>query len=84
MYDQFLRVYYAMVFSLNGKVQFERLHVDMFTLVSQPVVDRFLQIKDNNLFVYLGPLKEEPPKRDEDDEEEEDQPQAKKEEPAQI
>eukprot|EP00347_Sterkiella_histriomuscorum_P011077 403373840 len=69
MYDQFLRVYYALAFSLNGKVQFERLHVDMFNLVSQPIVDRFLQVKDNNTFVYLGPLREEPKRQpDEDDE----------------
>lgn len=57
---------------MNGKVQFERLHVDMFTLVSQPVIDRFLQIKDNNTFVYLGPIKEQPKKSEDEDEDEDE------------
>lgn len=71
MYDQFLRVYYTMAFSLNGKINFERYHMDIMNLLdNRPVIDRFFQIKDGSIFAYAGPLvlpKEEEEELDEEE-----------------
>jgi len=66
-----------MVFSMTGKMQFERIHMDVFSNVQFPVVDRFLQVANNNTFVYMGPVlnkelkewKRRPKKKKDDDEE---------------
>ncbi|CDW80283.1 UNKNOWN [Stylonychia lemnae] len=80
MYDELLKAQYAMSFSLAGKIQFDSLHHEIFANVQFPVIDRMLQLANNNSFVYMGPvltkeLKEKyskKPKKDDDDEEEEE------------
>ena len=53
-----LKVWYTSVFSLAGKINFERLHMDLMNNVQIPIIDRFIQVRDNNTFAYMGPERE--------------------------
>ena len=55
IYNQILRVYYYLTFTVNGKLQFDPVYATLMKNSGAQFIERFAQLMGDNLFIYGGP-----------------------------